>query len=322
VALFISEKDVTSLISISDAIEAISAIFRLSGEGKVINPPRQCVNLSEGELRITSAVVPPLGRMGVKVSSSLIFKSNSGRLLILTDTRSGRILALIEVFQLGALRTGAATGVATDFLARPAAGRVGVFGSGRQARMQLLAVASVRPVERVVAISPHRDRLEAFCHEMRDRLRLPVTPAKTPEELYDNDVLISATTAKEPVILGRWLRPGTHINAIGGNVIGRQELDEEAVARCAVVTVVDNKEQAKQESAELVRAVERGMISWEKVREIGDVVAGKNPGRPTPDSITLFKSLGVAMEDVALAARVYELALQRGVGLEIPLTEG
>ncbi len=173
----------------------------------------------------------------------------------------------------------------------------------------------------MVAISPHRDRLEAFCHEIRDRLRLPVTPAKTPEELYDNDVLISATTAKEPVILGRWLRPGTHINAIGGNVIGRQELDEEAVARCAVVTV-DNKEQAKQESAELVRAVERGMISWEKVREIGDVVAGKNPGRPTPDSITLFKSLGVAMEDVALAARVYELALQRGVGLEIPLTEG
>jgi ornithine cyclodeaminase/alanine dehydrogenase-like protein (mu-crystallin family) len=104
-------------------------------------------------------------------------------------------------------------------------------------------------------------------------------------------------------------------------VIGRQELDEEAVARCAVVTV-DNKEQAKQESAELVRAVERGMISWEKVGEIGDVVAGKNPGRLNPDSITLFKSLGVAMEDVALAARVYELALQRGVGLEIPLTEG
>lgn len=320
-ALFISEKDVTSLISISDAIEAISAIFRMSGEGKVTNPPRQCVKLSEGELRITSAVVPPLGRMGVKVSSSLVFKSNSGRLLILTDTRSGRILALIEVFQLGALRTGAATGVATDFLARPDARRVGVFGSGRQARTQLLAVAAVRPIERVVAFSRQRDHLEAFCCEMEDGLHRPVIPAKTAEELYDTDILISATTAKDPVILGRRLRPGTHINAIGGNVIGRQELDEEAVARCAVVTV-DNKEQAKQESAELVRAVERGMISWEKVREIGDVVAGKNPGRLTPDSITLFKSLGVAMEDVALAARVYELALQRGVGLEIPLTEG
>lgn len=162
-ALFLSEQDVAGLVSMSDAIEAVREVFRWSGEGKVVNPPRQCVPLPGGTLRITSAVVPPVERMAVKVSSTLVFQSNSGRLLILSETRSGRILALMEVFQLGALRTGAASGVATDLLARPDARRVGIFGSGRQARTQLLAVAWVHQIERVVAISPNTDHVRAFC---------------------------------------------------------------------------------------------------------------------------------------------------------------
>lgn len=319
-ALFLSERDVEGLVSMSDAIEAVAEVFRLSGEGKVINPPRQCVNLPGGTLRITSAVVPEMERMAVKVSSTVVFYRNSGRLLILSDTRSGRILALIEVFHLGALRTGAATGVATNVLARSDARRVGIFGSGRQARTQLLAVAAVRPIERVIAISPKRAHLESFCQEMEEKLRLPVIPAKMAEELYESDILVSATTAREPVIFGRWLRPGTHINAIGANILERRELDDEAVARCALVAV-DSKEQAKQESSELVHAVERGIMTWEKVGAIGGIIAGRSPGRQDRNSITLFKSLGVAMEDVALASRLYDLALERGAGIEIPLTE-
>jgi len=320
VALFISEKDVYGLVSMPDAITAIAEVFRLSGEGKVINPPRQCVSLPTGTLRITSAIVPPLARMAVKISSTLIFRSNSGRLLILSDAQSGRILALIEVFQLGALRTGAASGVATQLFARPDARLVGILGSGRQARTQILAVAAVRKIEKVLALSPNRTHLKAFCDEMEKKIGCPVIPAEKPEKLASSDIVISATTSKEPVIFGSWLQDGTHINAIGSNALDRRELDDEAVKRCALIAV-DNREQAKQESAELVRAVEAGHLKWEEVVEIGAVAAGQIPGRPDNKSITLFKSLGVAMEDVALASKVYELAVKQGVGLEVPLTE-
>jgi alanine dehydrogenase len=319
-ALFISEKDVKALLSITDAMEAVAQVFRLSGEETVLNPPRQCVAMPGGTLRITAAVVPPLERMAVKVSSTLVFKSNSGRLLILSHARTGAILALIEVFHLGALRTGAATGVATDYLARRDARTVGIFGSGRQARTQLMAVSLVRPLERVVAISPNREHLQRFCTEMRTELGIPVMPAKTAEDLYDSSILISATTSKEPVIFGRLLRPGTHVNAIGGNMLERRELDDDAISRFALITV-DNKEQAREECGEFVHAVAHAGLSWESVREVGEVVCGKIRARPEPDSVTLYKSLGVAMEDVALASRLYQRAVEKGVGLEVPLTE-
>lgn len=318
-ALFISEKDVDRLVALPDAISAVAEVFRLSGEGKVINPPRQCVSLPKGTLRITSAAVPPLARMAVKVSSTLVFKSNSGRLLILSDAETGRILALIEVFQMGALRTGAASGVATKLLSRSDSKTVGIFGSGRQARAQLLAVACVREIEKVLALSPTRSHLNNFCDEMERKIDCPVIPTRTARELANSDILISATTSKEPVIEGNWLREGTHINAIGSNALDRRELDDEAVKRCGLIAV-DNREQAKQESAELVRAVVAGNLQWEEVVEIGEIAAGRISGRQDARSITLFKSLGVAMEDVAMASRVYELAVEHGAGLEIPLT--
>lgn len=319
-ALFISEQDVKELVSMADAMEAVEEVFRQSGEQNVLNPARQCIDLPGGTLRITTAVVPALERLAVKVSSTLVFKSNAGRLLILSDTNTGGILALVEVFHLGALRTGAATGVATDQLARRDARTVGIVGSGRQARTQLMAVSLVRALEQVRAFSPNREHLENFCAVMGSELGIPVLAAKTVDELHDSDILISATTSRYPVIVGRLLRPGTHINAIGGNTLERRELDDEAIERCALITV-DNKEQAKQECGEFVHAVEHSGLSWERVREIGEVVCGKIPGRPQPNALTLYKSLGVAMEDVALAARVYKRALERGMGLEIPLTE-
>jgi ornithine cyclodeaminase/alanine dehydrogenase-like protein (mu-crystallin family) len=319
-ALFLSEQHVLSLGCMAEAVKAVEEVFRLHGEGKVTNPPRQCIELPGGTLRITAAVVPPMERMAVKVSSTLVFNSNSGRLLLLSDTKTGRILAITEVFQLGALRTGAASGVATQYMARAGAATVGIFGSGRQARTQLLAVAAVRPIQSVVATSRDRGRLERFVRDMSEPLNIPVSCARDPQELYDADILISATTSKEPVIFGRHLRPGTHINAIGANMPERRELDDEAVERCAVIAV-DNKAQAQQEAGELIHAEAHGALSWSGVTEIGEVVAGKTTGRTGNDSITLFKSLGVAMEDVALASRIYQLAADRKVGVEIPLTE-
>jgi len=320
VALFLSEKDIEQLGTMAEAMDAIRDVFVLSGRAQVLNPARQCIDLPQGTLRLTTAVIPSLERMAVKVSSTLVFKSNSGRLLILSDSKSGRILAFLEVFQMGALRTGAASGVATDLLARRDARSVGIFGSGRQARTQLQAVASARRIERATVSSPNPSHVANFCTEMSDRLGFPVLAARSAEELYDNDILITATTAREPILFGRYLKAGTHVNAIGSNIFSRREFDDEAVSRCDLLTV-DNREQAKQESAELVGAVERGLLAWDQVHEIGEVAAGLILGRRRQRDITLFKSLGVAMEDVALGARLYKMARERGMGIEIPLTE-
>ena len=303
-----------------DAIEIVSEVFELRGKGEVINPPRQQIDLPQGYLRITSAIVGPMQKIAVKVSSSMIFKNTSGRVLILIDSKCGKIEALIEVFYLGALRTGAASGVATKLLSKKDAKTVGIFGSGRQARTQLLAIASVRPIEKIIATSPNADHLREFCSEMTENLRISVLPAKSPKELYSCDILISATTSKEPVILGKYLQPGIHINAIGANRQERKELDEEVIKRCSTI-IVDNKEQAKKESSALICAIDNGVISWEDVKEMGEFMIGKFNGRPTPESITLYNSHGIAMEDVAVASKAYELALKKGIGIEIPFSE-
>lgn len=319
-ALFLCEKEIEKLGSMAEAIDAVREVFILAGRRKVTNPPRQCVDLPQGTLRITAAVVPSLERMAVKVSSTLVFRSHSGRLLILSDSKSGRILAFLEVFHLGALRTGAASGVATDLLACRKARRVGIFGSGRQARTQLWAVASVRDIERASVISPDPGHVASFCAEMSARLKFPVVAARSRDQIYDADIIITATTAQEPVLLGRHLKPGTHVNAIGSNLPNRCELDDEAMEKFDLITV-DDREQAKQESAELMGAAQRGVIGWDAVHEIGSVAAGTIPGRQGEGETTLFKSLGVAMEDVVLGARLYEMARARGMGIEVPLTE-
>ena len=304
----------------TDAIEVISEVFEFSGRGKVINPPRQQIDLHSGYLRITSAAVAPIQKIAVKVSSSMIFENPSGRVLILIDSSSGKILSLLEVFHLGSLRTGAASGVATKLLSKKNAKTAGIFGSGRQARTQLLAVASVRPIENIIATSPNSDHLRDFCFQMTEELGISVLPAKRAKELYSCDILITATTSKEPVILGRYLQPGTHINAIGANRIERRELDGEVIRRCSTV-MVDNKEQAKQESSALIYAIDNGDISWENVAEMGEIITGRSKGRTTPEAITLYNSHGIAMEDVALASKAYELALEKGIGIEIPFSE-
>jgi ornithine cyclodeaminase/alanine dehydrogenase-like protein (mu-crystallin family) len=136
----------------------------------------------------------------------------------------------------------------------------------------------------------------------------------------DTDVICTASTARDPVVTDAAVKPGTHINAIGGNMVTRRELDDEAIAKCSIIAV-DNREQAQQESGELIHAVAQGAIGWNDVGELGEIVSGKKSGRGSDESITLFKSLGVAMEDVALASRIYERAVERKLGMEIPLTE-
>jgi alanine dehydrogenase len=316
-ALFLRESDVKQLANMGMAIEAVEEAFRLQGEKQTENTPRRRCRLERGLLHVMSASLPTKGLAGLKSYSTVDKKTRFHVLLYSGD--DGRLLAVIEADLLGQLRTGAATGVATKYMARANASSVGILGTGGQARTQLQAVCAVRPVSSIVAYGRDRERCETFCLEMSEELRIRVEPASGPEQaVREQDIVITATSAKEPVFRGEWLAQGAHINAIGSNHMNRQEIDVETVRRSACV-VVDSSEQSMLESGDLACAVEAGVFYWEDARELGLVVIGEFPGREDAGEITLFKSLGIALEDVALAGRIYQAAVNAGVGERLPL---
>jgi ornithine cyclodeaminase/alanine dehydrogenase-like protein (mu-crystallin family) len=231
---------------------------------------------------------------------------------------TGELCAVVQVFGMGALRTGAASGIATKYMANQDASVLGVLGSGRQARTQVEAICRVRRIEQVKVYSPTPANRERFCADIASALGVQATPADSYEAaVRGSHVIVSATTSSTPVVLGEWLAPGAHVNAIGANYEHRRELDTDAV-RKATFIAADDPEQARYEATDLKIPVEEGVLSWERVHALGDVVAGNIKPRSSPQDITLYKSLGVAIEDVALAARAYEKALVQKVGVALP----
>lgn len=317
-ALFLDEACVRQLVTMEDALAAVEEVFGAQGRGGVFNVPRVRAPVQGGTLRITAAVLSYRGYYGVKVSSTAVFHSNAGRMFCLYREGTGELCAVVQVFAMGALRTGAASGIATKYLANPDAAVLGVLGSGRQARTQVDAVCAVRPIREIRVWSPRAASREAFCKDVKNINKINCLHVDSAEAAVRGaDVLITATTATEPMVQGAWLKPGVHINAIGANFEHRRELDTATVAAAKFIAT-DDTEQVRYESTDLAAPVAEGKLSWDQVHSLGDVVAGKIKGRNTHDDITLFKSLGVAIEDVALAARAYEKALQLGVGMTLP----
>jgi alanine dehydrogenase len=230
--------------------------------------------------------------------------------------------AMIEADRLGQMRTGAASGVATKYMARASAATVGIFGTGWQAESQLMAVCAVRQIKSIAAYGRNAERCEAFARKMTSLLRVEVSPAESPEEATrGQSIVITATSAREPVLKGEWIEPGTHLNVVGSNFLSKAEVDVETIRRASIIAV-DSIEQSRIEAGDLMPAIERGVISWESVTELGRIVAGRERGRTSEDQITLFKSNGIALEDISTALRVYHLARERGVGEEIDLWRG
>ncbi len=314
-ALFLREADVEKLVTMEMALDAVERAFRLQGEGKAEIAPRRRCRLEKGLLHVMSASLPDLA--GLKSYTTVAGTARFHVYLYAGD--DGRLLSIMEANKLGQMRTGAASGIATRYMARQDASRVGILGTGWQARSQLEAVRAVRQIETIVAFGRDKQRRETFCKEMTEQLGVGVYPAGSAEEAAnDMDIVITATAAKEPVLRGEWLAAGAHINAIGSNSLSRQELDVEAVRRSACV-VVDSLEQAKMESGDLARAAEADAFYWEDARELGLVVTGEFPGREEAKEITLFKSNGIALEDVALAGKIYHAAVAAGLGENLPL---
>jgi ornithine cyclodeaminase/alanine dehydrogenase-like protein (mu-crystallin family) len=320
--IFLDETTVMRLVGMSDALEATEEVFREAGKGNVTNVPRVRVPLSDGTLRITAAVLGYRGYYGVKVSSTTVFGHNAGRVFCLYKEAGGELCAIVQVFAMGALRTGAASGVATRYLSNPDSSILGVIGSGRQARTQVEAIAAVRAIKEVRTFSRSPEKRIKFCQDIRASFGIEAKPVEIAQQAVTGcDIVVTSTTSTTPVLLGEWLSPGTHINAIGANYEHRRELDSSAVARAKFIAT-DDTDQVRYEATDLVAPVNEGLLDWHQVAPLGDVVAGRREGRAAKEDITLFKSLGVAIEDVALAARAYEKAVTLGIGEKLPNLSG
>lgn len=319
-AFLLTEEDVRSVLTMPMALEAVEAAFRALAEGRGVVHPRQRLHLpGQSYLHYMAAGDAGSGYVGMKMYTS----SREGlRFLVpLFRAESGDLVALIEADYLGQMRTGAATGIATRLLARSDACNVGIIGTGLQARTQLEAVAAVRKIARVLAFSRDAQHRAEFATGMSARLRVPVESVDSAEAVVRaSEILITATTSFQPVVEGRWLQPGTHINAIGGNFPQKRELDTEAIRRVEVI-FADSREQSKMEAGDLIHGFEGDPSRWGNVKELAALVAGRETGRTSREQITLFKSSGIAIEDVVTAGRVYDVAKGKGLGKEIPLWE-
>jgi alanine dehydrogenase len=316
-ALVLDEQQVTELLTMETAIAAVEDALKQQGLGTALNNPRTRVRLPTGQLHMMGAALPTRGVIGYKAYTA--FKGKVRFHVMLYSTETGELLAMLQADRLGQMRTGAASGVATKYLARQDARSAGIFGTGWQARSQLEAVCAVRHIQSIKAYGRDATRRQTFCTEMSQQLQIPVEPAATPEATVKGmDVVITSTNARDPLFDGNWLEPGAHVNAIGSNALIRREIDDTTVRRSALI-VVDSKEQARLECGDLLGPLERGLIHWEQIRELGDVVAGYTPGRRQASDITLFESHGLAVWDLAAGMAVYDAAKAKGIGRELAL---
>ncbi|HET6575309.1 MAG TPA: ornithine cyclodeaminase family protein [Fimbriiglobus sp.] len=315
--LYLTEDDVRQLLTMDVALPAVEAAFRKLALDEAENAPRQRCQTDQVMLHVLPAAAKTLGAIGFKAYTTGKFPAKFH--VTLFDPKTGEMTALIQADYLGQVRTGAASGVATKKLARPDATTVGLFGTGKQARTQLLAVCKVRQVKQVRVYGRDEENRRRFAAEMGRECGTEVVPVASPEEAAKGlDIIITATTSREPVLLGEWVADGAHLNVIGSNYLSKSEIDVEVLRRAALVAV-DSREQAKLEAGDFVAALKEGVLHWQDVSELSQILVGRYPGRQSPQDVTVFKSLGLGVEDVAVAAKVVELARQRGVGRELPV---
>jgi ornithine cyclodeaminase/alanine dehydrogenase-like protein (mu-crystallin family) len=316
--LHISEAEVRAVLTMPLAVEAVEEISRKQATGEVVVHPRRRFELPGGGFfHYMAAADFSAGFVAMK---QYTFVRGKLRFLVpLYEMATGDLLGLIEADFMGQLRTGAASGVATKYLARKNARVAAIIGTGGQAKTQLEAIAAVRKLESARACGRDAAKLEKFCNEMSERLGIPVHPcASAAEAVRGADIVCTATTSAQPVVSGADLAPGAHINAIGANHAHKRELDDEAVASADII-VVDSVEQSRQEAGDLIIAFHGDESCWTGVKKLSEIVAGKDSGRTSDTEVTLFKSNGIASWDLAVAMKVYAMAREKKLGRELPL---
>ena len=324
--LVLNGKEVRQALPMSDAIEGMKIAFGQLSAGETAVPLRSHLDIPQknGVALVMPAFLPESGALTVKVVS--VFPENrrqglpviNGMVLVL-DVETGRPLTILEGSSLTAIRTGAASGAATDLLARRDATTVAIIGSGVQARTQLEAVCCVRDIRKVWVYSPNREHAADFAIEMAGRGRIPTAVSMTIDAetaVRQADIICTATNSSTPVFDGNAIRPGTHINGVGSFTPQMQEVDATTVRRAWVV--VDSREAMLEEAGDLLIPLQRGEIENAHIRaELGEIVNGTQPGRTSDAQITFFKSVGVAVQD-AIAARIaLDNAKKQNLGIKI-----
>ena len=265
-----------------------------------------------------AGALPHLGVMGYKAYTS--YKGGLKFRVFLHDIENGELLSVMDGNYMGMIRTGAVTGVATRFMSREDSTSLGVFGTGYQSVGQIMAVCKVRNIKNIRIYGRDEKRRIRFCENMTELLKTEVKPASDPEDiLKGSDIIVTSTSSSTPVFDGRLLENGTHVNAIGGNFLFKREIDERTVTRSDIIGV-ESIEQCKMEAGEFIPPVEKGRLHWEDLLELGSIVSGKDKGRSKNVEITLFKSVGIAIEDICIAKHLYDMAVKTNTGrnVEIP----
>ncbi|MET0562870.1 MAG: ornithine cyclodeaminase family protein [Gaiellaceae bacterium] len=307
--LYLTEAEVSDLLTPEDALEAVEGSFGRLAAGEIENVPRQRTRFQDGFLAVMWAVDRELGLAGLK--SYAAGPEGTHFVVLLFDTETTQPVAVIEADKLGQLRTGAASGVAAKYLAREGAKSLGVIGCGWQARSQVAAIRAALPsLETTVAYCRSEERLAEFCAEVG------AEAGESHRDAAAQDVVVTVTTSKDPVLRGEWLSPGALVCAVGANHPSRRELDNVVLERAAFVCC-DSIEDAMHESGDLIEPVEAGVLDWLEVHELQEVVAGELPGRQADDDVVVFKSNGLAAWDVAIGALALERAREREVGTEL-----
>ena len=323
---FFSARDVAQALPMREAVEAMKEAFRQLSAGEAIVPQRTHIEAREpqGDVLFMPSYLPAAGRMGLKVIT--LFGGNAAlglpriqALMQVFDAATGSPLAVMDGASLTAIRTGAASGAATDILARPDAAVAAIFGAGPQAQTQLEAMVAVRPVRRARVFDADAHRAAAFAREMASRLGIPVEAAASASAaIAGADVVCTATTSSVPVLADADLAPGVHINAVGSYKPTVREIPGETV--CRALVVVDHRPAAMAEAGDLLIPMEEGILArGTAFAELGEIIAGRKAGRESADQVTLFKSVGVAVQDLAAADRVLANAARLNLGTEICL---
>jgi ornithine cyclodeaminase/alanine dehydrogenase-like protein (mu-crystallin family) len=322
---FLSAEDVRKSLNMDQAIEAVREAFMQLSAGTAAVPPREHIDIAQQNATalFMPVYLPGIQKIGIKVVS--VFGNNPTRglplihaLVAVFDGNTGRPLAVMDGEYLTALRTGAASGLATDLLARRQADTVAVFGAGRQGRTQLEGVAAVRVIKQAYVIDPDASRAAAFTVEMSDRMGFGIDVAESTDVLSEADIICTATTSGRPVFSDIELKAGVHINGVGSFKPSSREIPPETVMRATVV--VDSISSCLAEAGDLMIPISEGLITQGHIyAELGEIAAGKKAGRSSDEEITFFKSVGNAVQDLAVAARVLETAQELGLGVEVKL---
>ena len=312
--IFITESQVAELFTMQDAVNAVEQAFIARSRGEAHNESRRRLPTGSGAYNVMFASWP-----GHQIAGLKSYPGGAGGIsfhVLLYDTSTNSLTAVIEANRMGQIRTGAASGVATKYMARENADTVGIIGSGYQAETQLAAIAHVRKLREVKVFSRSEENRNRYAHRMSEALGIDVRAVSSAEDAANSDIIATITNSQQPVLLGEWLRPGTHINAAGNNSWLKREIDTRAITACDIVAV-DDVEQAKSECGELMRAADIGRFSWDLAVPIHQIVGGKVSGRDSDSQITLFESQGLALEDIAACERIVKLARDNGIGLPL-----